>query len=201
MNDSCGAARELDLLVDPDHPGPDVIVPGYLCAHPDLDYFLVVKSPGAHRDSERGRRRYPNDTKKLLPTAYDCNLPIPRNVNPTHQDIVVLQYDKKEDMVESTTTTGPYFGTATKRRTGAETRRVGQDLRARGTWSASTSDAGSASAYQALLELTKFKLQMLSDAVAQAGADGAVGSGDLTKLGNQVKTATGDITKGNLRRP
>ena len=39
---------------------------------------------------------------------------------------------------------------------------------------------------------------MLAEAVAQAGADGAVGGGDLTKLGNEAKTALGDITKGNL---
>jgi hypothetical protein len=196
-DDSCGTARELDLLVDPDHPGPEVIVPAYLCAHPDLDYFLVVKSQ-APIEIPSGVVSISNDTKKLLPTAYDCNLPIPKNVNPTLQDIVVFQYDKKEDMIESITTTGPYFGTTTEATNGCINPSRGSGPK--GSWHlvGLHIDAGSASAYQALLELTKFKLQMLAEAVAQAGVDGAVGGGDLTKLGNEAKTALGDITKGNL---
>ena len=139
-----------------------------------------------------------NDTKKLLPTAYDCNLPIPKNVNPTLQDVVVFQYDKKEDMVEAITTTGPYFGTATEATNSCINPSRGSGPK--GSWHlvGLHIDAGSASSFQALLELTKFKLQMLSEAVAKASAEGAVTGGDATKLGNEVKTALGDVLKGNL---
>jgi hypothetical protein len=196
-DDSCGTARELDLLVDDDHPGAEVIVPGYLCAHPDLGHFLVVKSQ-APIEIPSGVVSISNDTKKLLPIAYDCNLPIPNNVNPTLQDVVVFQYDKKEDMIEAITTTGPYFGTATEATNSCINPSRGSGPK--GSWHlvGLHIDAGSASAYQALLELTKFKLQMLQEAVAQANAEGALTGGDATKLGNEARTALGDILKGNL---
>ena len=138
------------MLVDPDHPGPEVIGPGYLCAHPDLDYFLVVKSQ-APIEIPSGVVSISNDTKKLLPIAYDCNLPIPKNVNPTLQDIVVFQYDKKEDMVESIATTGPYFGTVTETTNGCINPSRGSGPK--GSWHlvGLHIDAGSASAYQACL--------------------------------------------------
>jgi hypothetical protein len=39
-------------------------------------------------------------TNNLLPTSYPCHLQIPRNGNPTHEDIGLFQYDDWEDMVE-----------------------------------------------------------------------------------------------------
>jgi len=183
-----GTQKDLDLLVDPGNPGIEAKLPGYTCANPALGYLLIIKTTSGVQVPS-GTVDVEMFTNNLLPTSFPCHLQIPRNGNPTHEDIGLFQYDDWEDMVEEESFEATYG-----------CRNPGKVRGGSGSWwtAGAVIDFGDADPYTGFLALTQYKLKWALEAVNRAVAQGVVTGGDGTKLRNEILVATSDITKGNI---
>jgi hypothetical protein len=196
---------ELDLLDAAGNPGedgvPDVKIPPYLCTHPQNPQFLVIKtSSGVQIPS--GVVAITNDTANLLNPSFSCQAPI-ANGNPLGQDIVVFQYDNKNDMLETnfTSLVDDEFDDSTviESTNGCGTSR-GSGGRGSFIFVGLSIQQGSAPTAQArLVDLLRHKLDLLDLAVDTAKSAGALKNGDWSKLKSEVKACRGDLTNGNFK--
>lgn len=174
-------------LVDLDGiPGPEVILSGFTCAHPEVGQVVIFKTTSDVVPN--GAVEVENFTDNLFPTAYQCHSRIPRNHPPTHEAIGLWQYDdvflmQEDESAELT------FACGTDRVRGG-----------RGSyWVVGASiNCGGTDEYTCFLEVTLYKLHWALEAVEQAIAEGAVPTGDGTKMRNELLTAIEDLNKGNI---
>jgi hypothetical protein len=174
-------------------------IPNYLCA--PLGYFLAIRTFSPVQIPS-GVVAITNDTPNVLPAyPYDCRAPIPAGVDPLHQDVVVYQYDDYSDMLESAFPPGTadptYIGTATESSNACGTTR---GTGGKGSWIfiGLAIYPGLDSSYARLVNLIKFKLEVLAYGLDQAALEGAIANGDYNKMKNQVTNARGELSNGNL---
>jgi len=195
--------KPLDLIPDvmgPEFVGPEAIVPGYLCTHPDNPKFLVMKTDSPVQIPS-GVVAITNDTTELLNPAYDCNAPIPSGENPLEQDVVVFQYDDKDLMLETGFRPGldPLDGSVIESTNGCINPSRGSGGKGSYIFVGLSIHQGTAlSSHQRLVDLVKYKLELLALAVDRASDDGAINQGDASKLNGSVSAARGDIDNGNF---
>src|SRR5262245_8286072 len=165
---------------------PDVILPGYTCAHPLVKEVVIFHTTSTA--TPNGAVQLENFTNNLLPSAYACNARIPRNVPPTHQAIGLWQTDLVADMAEKEATEST-FACGTDRLKGG-----------RGSyWVVGASvNCGAVSELTCFTEVALYKLHWALVVVDQAKAAGVLSNGDWTKLRQELITATGDLTNANV---
>jgi len=177
--------REFDLLDDADHPGVDFVMPAWLCA--DSGSFVIVKTT-TPVDIPNGVVSFINNpANQGLNLPYICQSPIPANGNVLLQDIVVHQLDDDAKTFEGrhTTNIDPAWNGATFGEFTTGCINPSRSTGPKGTWFAvgvRLYPRDGVSAQQFLIDLFKLKAEVLLDVVAEAGAKGAVKSGDATKL-------------------
>ena len=180
-----GQPRQFDLITDDDHPGPEVIMPGNICAGAADGFFVIVKSTTPVDIPNGVVSIISNPQNQGLQLPYICQNPI-TNGDPLLQDIAVHQLDDSTKTFEFRHQTSDpavsevSFGEFT---TGCinPSRSTGP----KGTWHAVGvrlfAPVG-VSTQQFLIDLFKYKVEVLLDVVAEAGAKGALKSGDAQKL-------------------
>jgi hypothetical protein len=195
----------LDLLEADGSPGqdgdPDVVIPSYLCTHPENPQFVVIKTSSAVQIPS-GVVAITNDTSKLLNPSYICQAPI-QNGNPLAQDVVVFQYDNKSDMLETGFTSlvdGEFDGTVIESTNGCINPSRGSGGKGSFIFVGLSIQQGTASSVQArLVNLLRHKLDLLGLAVNTAKSAGALKNGDYNKLISEVNACRGDLTNGNFK--
>jgi hypothetical protein len=179
--------------------GAEAIVPGYLCTHPDNPKFLVVKTDSPVQIPS-GIVDITNDTTAFLNPAYDCNAPIEPPDTPLAQDVVVFQYDDKDLMLETGFAPGmnPFDGSMIESTKGCINPSRGSGGKGSYVFLGLSIHQGTAlSSHQRLVDLIKYKLDLLIFAVDEARGEGAIETGDYNKLKTSALTARGDLDNGN----
>ncbi len=187
FNKQVDAGEGTPKSIDLDGNGqPDVILSGFTCALPGVDEVVIFHT--ASDVKPNGAVQVENFTNNLLPTAYPCHSQIPRNWPPTHEAVGLWQTDLVADMAEMESTEST-FACGTDRLKGG-----------RGSyWVVGASiNCGDADEYTCFLEVMLYKLHWAQVVVEQAIAAGVVSSGDGNKMRNEIITATGDLTNGNI---
>lgn len=151
----CGISA-LSLDLEGDDGMPEVIIPAYLCGHPD---FLVIKTEG-DVEIPYGVVEIINQTATLLPdNLYGCNDPI--TGDPTEQDVVTWQTTDKDEMLETALGEGQYEGTLAEVTHGCGTSRGSGG---KGSWFV----VGLRIQPGPLHDLQKYKLTLLRAAVVES---------------------------------
>lgn len=177
-----GTPKPVDL---DDNGQPDVILPGYTCAHPLVGEVVIFKTTSDVQPN--GAVQVENFTNNLLPIAYPCNSNL-TGKNPAQQAVGLWQDDELANMPEGEFTEST-FACGTDRLKGG-----------RGSyWAVGASiNCGEADEYTCFLEVALYKLHWLEEVVNDAIADGVLATGDGTKMLNEVLTCTADLKKGNV---
>jgi hypothetical protein len=200
--------RELELDLIPEIPaqdgqpaqfvGPEAIVPDYLCTHPNNPKFLVIKTSSPVQIPS-GIVDITNNTTAFLNPAYDCNAPILPPETTLGQDVVVFQYDDKELMLESQFAPNPHPGSLIESTKGCINPSRGSGGKGSFIFLGLYIHQGNAlSPHARLVDLLKYKLDLLVFAVNEAQGENAIQTGDANKLRNQALNARGDLDNGNF---
>lgn len=187
----------------------DVIVPPYLCGHPD---FLVAKvenvddgDPANDVQILRGVVSILNESDVLPDNLYDCQAPIPAGVDPTQQDVVGYQSSQGALEAQFQTGVNPAFvGTVGEVTNGCGSSRgsgpgrsyyfAGLRIAAGAENDFATNPLGN---HRFLVDLLLYKLDVLTLALQNACKDKAFSKGDCNSMLSQVKNIVGDINNGN----
>jgi hypothetical protein len=153
-----------------------VIVPPYLCGHPD---FLVIETATSGVEITSGAIDVENLTEEALPgNLYGCtgvmqNPPGVIDLDPSHRDVVAWQASDAAEMLETSRGTGRFFGTLVEVTYGCGSSRgkvvsgsyhfVG--LRIHPGLGNEFTDHNPQGNHQSFIELTRYKLEMLRASV------------------------------------
>jgi hypothetical protein len=201
----CGV-NGLTLFSDPNDGKPELRIPAYLCGSPK---FVVVAVDSSELDILDGTVFVENQTNVVLPNnLYQCHDPIVRNFptqgDPQFEDVVVWQTTDPTRMLENTRGVGQFAGAAGEftsscgssqaKIKGASYYVVGLhiDFGPGYLWSANT--AGNNERFTAL---TRYKLTLLQQAVADSLSAGALKNGDATKMSSQLTNAVKNLDRGD----
>jgi hypothetical protein len=201
----CGV-DPLTLFDDPNDGMPPLRIPAYLCGSPK---FVVVAVDSSQLDILDGTVFVENQTNVVLPNnLYRCHDPIVRNFptqgDPQFEDVVVWQTTDPTHMLEDTRGVGQFAGAAGEftsscgssqaKIKGASYYVVGLhiDFGPGYLWSANT--AGNNERFTAL---TRYKLTLLQQAVANALTAHALTSVDATKMSAQLTSAVKYLDRGD----
>lgn len=207
-----GRGGPLSLFTDPAFGGGVTLtIPDYLCGSPR---FLVVKVNSENLSILKGAVLVENDTDTILPgNSYKCWDPILGNLgpdftkyfaDPQYQDVVVWQSTDPTKMLEDQYGTGIYQGAATEATNGCGS----TVAKVRGASYfvvglhidfnlASDYPANKAQNYAQFVALTKYKLSLLKQSVANARSVGSVKNPDGQAMASQVQNAINNLNAGD----
>jgi hypothetical protein len=177
-------------------PGVELRIPAYLCGSPR---FLVVKVDATDLTIESGAVEVVNDTEVVLPdNLFECTGPkIPVSPrDPQQQDVVVWQSTNPGDMLEASLGTGVFAGAATEATNGCGSTRakvrtgsyfvVGMHI-----------DFGGPFDSRDFVALTRYKLTLLQQSVADARSAGELRYVVSLAMGGVLQLAVRSLDRGD----
>lgn len=201
----CGV-NGLTLFSDPNDGKPELRIPAYLCGSPK---FVVVAVDSSELDILNGTVFVENKTDVVLPNnLYRCHDPIVQNFptqgDPQFEDVVVWQTTDPTRMPENASGVGQFAGAAGEftsscgssqaKIKGASYYVVGLHIDFGPGYQWAQNTAGN---HDRFVALTRYKVTLLQQSVANALAAGALKNGDATKMGQQLTLAVRNLDRGD----